>query len=97
MVAEISNRRKDGQLEFILHETANWTVVGRQGVILCEVASLRIAVDRWTELSARGLIVIALVRRRHPEIVVFSRQVQTLANRCQKPRTHSITGQTVTA
>jgi len=96
-MAESSNRRNDGQLRLMLHETANWTVIGRQGIILCEVASLRIAVDRWTELAARGLNVIALVRRRQPEIVVFSEQVRTLKNCLPEAEALPITVQAVKA
>jgi hypothetical protein len=78
MVAAQSNRRSDGQLGLILYETANWTVNGRQGVVFCEVASLRIAIDEALEFTARGHDVVALVRRRPAEIVVFSGQVRKL-------------------
>jgi hypothetical protein len=80
MIAAYSNRRNEGQLGLILYETANWRVVGPQGVVLCEVASLRIAIDKCAELAARGSQVVALVRKRHPEIVVFSQQVRMLMN-----------------
>jgi hypothetical protein len=80
MVAEISDRRSDGQLGLILHETAAWRVIGPQGVVFCEVASLRIALDKAVRFAARGRGIVALVRGRPAEIVVFSRQVWTLAN-----------------
>lgn len=86
MVAEISNRRSDGQLELILYETANWTVNGRQGVIFCEVASLRAAIDRAAEFAAKGREIMALVRRGPAEIVVFSGQVRTLTDRVSKTK-----------
>jgi hypothetical protein len=86
MVAERSTSRGDEQLEFILHETANWTVNGSQGVVLCEVASLRLALDKATEFSARGREVVALIRRCSPEIVVLSDQIRKITNRFIVPR-----------
>ena len=81
MLAETSNRRSDGQLGLILYETAKWTLTGRQGMTLSEVASLRLAVDKAVEVTASGLDVVALVRRRPAEIVVFSGQIAILADR----------------
>jgi hypothetical protein len=86
MVAEKSTSRGDEQLEFILHETANWTVNGSQGVVLCEVASLQLALDKATQCSARGREVVALIRRCSPEIVVLSDQIRKIANRLIEPR-----------
>ena len=79
MVAEFSAHRGDGQLGLILHETANWTVTGAQGVALYEAASLRIAIDRAVAFAATGREVVALVRRHPEEIAVFSAQIRALA------------------
>jgi hypothetical protein len=54
MVAEISVRRGDEQLELSLYETANWTVTLPQGIVLCETADPRHAIDRAAEFTARG-------------------------------------------
>jgi hypothetical protein len=86
MVAEGSTSRSDEQLEFILHETANWTVNGSQDVVLCEVASLRLALDKATQFSARGREVVALSRRCSPEIVVLSDQIRKITNRLNERR-----------
>jgi hypothetical protein len=80
MVAETSTRRSDEKLESILYETANWTVNGVQGVVLCEVASLRLAIEKAAQFAARGREVVALIRGRPAEIVVLSGQVWKLTN-----------------
>jgi hypothetical protein len=59
MVAGTSTRRSDGELEFMLYETASWSVMGSRGRIHCEVSSLRLAVDEAGELGGE---VTALVR-----------------------------------
>ena len=79
MVAGTSTRRSDGELEFILHETANWTVMGVQGRVLCEVASLRLAVDEFEALGHKGQV-SALIRVRPVKIMVFPGQILKLAN-----------------
>jgi hypothetical protein len=80
MVAITSTLRSDGQLEFLLHETANWTVNGGQGAVLCEVASLRLAAEKAVEFALLGREVVTLMRRRSPEIIVLSDQVRILTN-----------------
>ena len=80
MISKTPNRRGDGQLGLMLYETAHWTVTGRQGVKLSEVASLRLAVDKAADLLSVGLDVVALVRRHPAEIVVFSDQIRILAD-----------------
>jgi hypothetical protein len=81
MVAETSTRRTDEQLESIFYATPNWTVNGIQGVVLCEVASLRLAIENVAQFAARGREVVALIRGRPVEIVVLSDQVRTLTTR----------------
>jgi hypothetical protein len=81
MVAETSTRRSDEQLGLILYETANWTVTGSQNVVFCEAASLRLALDKAADFTASGQEVVALVRGRPAEIVVFSGQLQKLMDR----------------
>src|SRR5476649_1324126 len=80
MVAKTSTLRSDGQLTFLLHETANWTVNGGQGAVLCEVASLRLAAEKAVEFALLGREVVTLMRRRSPEIIVLSDQVRILTN-----------------
>jgi hypothetical protein len=81
MVAVASTRRSDDQLEFLLYETANWTVIASRGVVLCEVTSLRLALEKAGDFVGRGGVVIALIRRRFPKIVVLSDQIWNLENR----------------
>jgi hypothetical protein len=68
------------RLYLILHETANWSVILPQGAVRCEPASLRMALDKATELALRGSEVDALVRSSSSEIVLFSDQVRKLMN-----------------
>jgi hypothetical protein len=86
MVAMTSRRRSDEQLEFVLYETANWMVYGGQGLVLCEVASLRLAIEKAAEFAARGREVVAVVRRPSAEIVVFSGQLRKLTNLLSESR-----------
>jgi hypothetical protein len=85
MINRTSTRRSDEELALILHETASWTVKGSHGAVLCEVASLRCAVDKATELSAIGQRIVAFVRGGHSNIVVFSGQIQRLTIECAAP------------
>jgi hypothetical protein len=80
MAALSSNRRSDECLEMMLYETNNWSVNGLQGMVLCEVASLRLAIERAADFAARGREVVALVRRRPSKLVVFSGQVRKLTD-----------------
>jgi hypothetical protein len=81
MVALSYTRRSDDQLEFLLYETANWTVIASQGVVLCEVASLGLALEKAVDFVGRGGVVIALIRKRFPKIVILSDQVWSLESR----------------
>jgi hypothetical protein len=85
MINRATTRRSDEQLAAILYETARWTVTGRLGEIIGEVASLRCAVERAAELGAIGHRVVAFVRGSSPEIVVFAAQIQRLASECTAP------------
>jgi hypothetical protein len=85
MIKRTSNRRSDEQLASILHETARWTVIGQQGKILHETASLHCALEQAAEFAASGKRVVALVRREQPEIVVFSGQFQKLMRNLPRP------------
>jgi hypothetical protein len=78
MVDMKSSRRSDEQLESILYETANWTVNGVCGVILCEVVSLRVAIEKAAQFAAMGREVVALTRGHPSEIVVLPDQVRIL-------------------
>jgi hypothetical protein len=92
MVAVSSSRRSDEHLQSILYETANWTVNGAQGMVLCEVASLRLAIEKATQLAAKGREVVAFMCRRPAEIVVLSGQVRKLTNLLVESRISSSPG-----
>jgi hypothetical protein len=69
----------------MLYETANWTVTGRDGAILCEVASLHCAIEHAVELGALGHRIVALVRGAPPVAVVFSGQLLNLIDQLFDP------------
>jgi hypothetical protein len=79
VVAETSTIRSDEELEFILHETAKWTVMGFQGRVFCRVASLRLAIDEFGALGDDGRQISALIRIRPSKIMVFPGQILKLA------------------
>jgi hypothetical protein len=85
MTDRTSTHRSDEFLGSVLHETTNWTVNGPNGKVLCEVASLHCAVEQAVEFGALGHRVVALVRERDPEIVLFSGQIRTLIDRLFDP------------
>jgi hypothetical protein len=74
MAAEAFTRRADEQLESILYESANWTVNSVQGVVLCEVASLRLAIENAAQFAAHVPEIVALMCRGRADIVVSSGQ-----------------------
>jgi hypothetical protein len=78
MVAAASTRRSDGQLESIRYETANQTVNGVQGMVLCEVATLQLAIEKAARFAVRVREVVALRRGRPAEIVVLAGQFRKL-------------------
>jgi len=79
MIPEIITCRRDKQLEFILYETVNWTVNGAHGVAFHEVASPRLAIEKATQLAARGREVVAFTRTR-PLKLGAPDQVRKLTN-----------------
>src|ERR1700722_14779140 len=79
----VSNHRGFEPLYLILNETANWTAV--HGMVRCETASLRMALDKAMELALTGSEVDALVRRGSSEIVLFSDQIRELTNYLAEP------------
>jgi hypothetical protein len=60
-----------------------------QGMVLCEVASLRLAIEKAAQLVAKGQEVFALMRRRPPQIVVLSGQARKLTNLLVESRVSS--------
>jgi hypothetical protein len=80
MVAEASTRRMDEQLESILYETANWIVNDVQGMVLCDIASLRLGMDKAGQFAVRGREVVALIHGRPAEIVGLSGEVGKLTH-----------------
>ena len=84
MIAALSKRRFDEQLEAILDDAGDWRVNGAQGIVLCDATSLRIAIEKAIEINARGHEIVALVHRSRPEIIVFASQFQRLASRVAK-------------
>jgi hypothetical protein len=85
MMDRTSTRRSDEQLTCMLYETANWTVTGRKGAVLCEMASLHCAVYRVVELGALGQPIVALVRGAPPVVIVFSGQIRKLIDQLFDP------------
>jgi hypothetical protein len=85
MINQTLTRRSDMELAFILYETGCWTVKGRLGEVIGEVASLRCAVDTAVKLGAIGHRVVAFVRSSPSEIVVFSAQIKRLASEYTAP------------
>jgi hypothetical protein len=83
-------RCSDEFLRSVLHETANWTVNGPNGQILCEVASLHCAVEQAVEFGALGHGIVALVHDGDPKIVLFSGQIRTLVDRLFDPEDYLI-------
>jgi hypothetical protein len=85
MIDRTFTRRSDERLTCMLHETANWTVTGPEGAILCEVASLHCAVEQAVEFGALGHRIVALVRGVPPVVVVFSAQIRKLIDQLFDP------------
>jgi hypothetical protein len=79
MINRATTRRGDEQLAAILYETASWTVKGRHGAVIGEVASLRCADEQAVEIGGIGPRIVAFVRSSPSEIVVFAAQIQRLA------------------
>jgi hypothetical protein len=73
-----SDIKTDDQLELILHDTADWAVVGQGGQFLCFAASLGRALDRAADLAADGAVVTAVSRLPFDNIVVCSDQMRRL-------------------
>jgi hypothetical protein len=90
MIDRTLTRRSDEQLEYMLHETTNWTVTSTNGKTLCEVASLYCAVEQAVDFGALGHRIVALIREREPEIVLFSGQIRTLINRLFDPDDYQV-------
>jgi hypothetical protein len=76
-----STRCSDEQLDFFASRDGELNGERRSGPGLCDVASLRLAINKAIEFAAVGRGVVALMRRRIPLIVVLSDQVRMLANR----------------
>ena len=62
LIAIVSNRCSHARLEFILYETANWTVYHALAVVLREAASLWIVVREAAEFAASRREVVATVQ-----------------------------------
>jgi hypothetical protein len=74
-------RDRDDGLTTILYETEHWAVDGMRGVVFCDVAGLRSAVERASQLAAEGHHILAIVRRPPTEINVYWNQIVRLADR----------------
>jgi hypothetical protein len=72
--------RTDWDLTAMLYETANWSVRGRKGNILCVAASLQRAIERTDAFSASGVIVTRLTRP-VGDIIVLQDQIRRLKHR----------------
>ena len=73
-----SSFRTDDYVVAILFEVADWVVIGRHGNVLCQAASLRLAIDRGADHAAYGAVVISLGRLPPNNIIVFSGQIARL-------------------
>ena len=76
-----STRGSDEGLATILYATDDWTVNGTRGMVFCDVAGLRSAVQRAAELASAGHHIIAIVRRPPTETNLFWDQIVRLADR----------------
>jgi hypothetical protein len=72
--------RTDWDLTAMLFDTANWSVQGQQGNILCTAASLQRAIERTDALSSSGAIVTGLTRPAG-DIIVPPDQIRRLKYR----------------
>jgi len=72
--------RTDQDLTAMLYETANWSVRGQQGNILCMAASLKRAIERTDAFSSSGAIVTGLTRP-VGDIIVPPDQIRRLKHR----------------
>jgi hypothetical protein len=70
--------RTDEELEAILHDTADWAIVGQAGQVLSFAASLHRAVGRTEDLAISGAIVTALSRLPFDNIIVDAGQISSL-------------------
>jgi hypothetical protein len=75
----VSSRRTDDQLQFMMDQTAEWTVNGRAGVALGLRQSLREALRAVLEHEAGGYHVFAVCAQPDDAIVIFREQVVRLA------------------
>jgi hypothetical protein len=72
--------RTDWDLTAMLFETANWSVQGQQGNVLCMAASLQRAIERTDALSSSGAIVTGLTTS-GGDIIVPPDQIRRLKHR----------------
>jgi hypothetical protein len=73
-----SNLRTDDQLEFVVRETAIWTVNGPRGEILGVAPSLRLAIDKTQDYAVSGAAVVSICRLPRDSIIVFPPQIDRL-------------------
>ena len=76
------NRRTDEQLDAILHETALWTINGRNGQSLGTALCLRQALDKAADFAASGAVVVAVCRTPGDTIIIFEAQADRLRKLC---------------
>jgi hypothetical protein len=81
--AETSSCHSDKELQWLLDDRAVWTVNGPKSFVLGHAATLRSAIATGLALSDQRHEVVALVRSgaRRRKIVIFLRQMRTLARR----------------
>jgi hypothetical protein len=72
------NRRSDEQLDAMLHETALWTINGRNGQSLGTALCLRQALDKAADFAASGATVAAVCRTLGDTIIIFEAQADRL-------------------
>jgi hypothetical protein len=83
-----SLRRTDGELEWLLAETHDWEILGRNGTVLGRAASLAHASERAGRLSVSGARIAALSRLPTHDIIVFQEQINRVRESAAGNRTH---------
>jgi hypothetical protein len=70
-----SLRRTDDKLEWMLTETHDWEILGRNGVVLGRAANLAHAIERARQFAGSGAKLAALSRLPTHDVIVFQEQI----------------------
>jgi hypothetical protein len=83
-----SLRRTDDELEWMLAETHDWEILGRNGAVLGRAAGLAHAIDQARRFSVSGARVAALSRLPTHDIIVFQGQINRVRESAAGNQTH---------